>query len=97
MWRIVLLGLLVSFIATLMIFRVRYLLKFLAMVFYSKVSPLGMSGNLPLWARYYLNSDDYEGPPPGIGQLEETVKILGYSLVAIPLALVVMVLFFGSG
>ena len=97
MWRVVLLGLLFSVIAVLMIFRVRYLLKFLAIVLYSKVSPLGMSGNLPLWARYYLSSDEYEGPPPGIGQLEETVKILGYSLIAIPLALVVMVLFFGSG
>jgi hypothetical protein len=97
MWRIVLLGLLVSVIAILMIFRVRYLLKFLAMVLYSKVSPMGMSGNLPLWARYYLSSDDYEGPPPGIGQLEETVRIVGYTLVAIPLTLVVMVLFFGSG
>jgi hypothetical protein len=97
MWRIVLLGLLGSVIAILMIFRVRYLLKFLAMVLYSKVSPMGMSGNLPLWARYYLSSDDYEGPPPGIGQLEETVRIVGYTLVAIPLTLVVMVLFFGSG
>lgn len=96
MLRIALPGLLVAIIALLMVFKVRAVLKFLATIFYSRISPLGMTGSLPLWARYYLSSEDYEGPPPGIGQLEETMKILGYSLVAIPLALVVMVLFFGS-
>ena len=77
MLRILLPGLLIAIIALLMIFKVRSALKFLATIFYSRISPLGMSGSLPLWARYYLSSEDYEGPPPGIGQLEETVKLLG--------------------
>jgi len=58
-----------------MVFKVRAVLKFLATIFYSRISPLGMTGSLPLWARYYLSSEDYEGPPPGIGQLEETMKL----------------------
>ena len=97
MWRVALPVLLVSVAALLISFKPRHVLKFLATIFYSNMSPLGMRGDLPVWARYYLNRGDYEGPPPGIDSLEETVKILGYSLVAIPLALLVMVLFFGSG
>lgn len=91
MWRIGIFLLLVLAVNFHFIFRPSKILKFIATIIYSPVSPLG-SSEIPLWASYYLGKTLYEVTPEPVKRLEETVRAIGYAMLAVPVTLLVIVL-----
>ncbi len=92
MWRLVILLALILVLCFYLVFRPRQVLRFAASLLYSPVSPLHRRP-LPTWAGYLLGRGEFEGPPASLGRLEDDARMLGYVLIAVPLALLVALLF----
>lgn len=93
--RLVVLVVIVAFSVAGLILRPGGFLKFVASVFFSPISPLGR-GALPGWVRYYRGESVFEGKPSLVDQMEEAVRIVGYSLLAVPLVLIVLAVLLGD-
>ena len=91
MLRLAILCLLVSVLCFYLVVRPRQVLKIVALVLYSSVSPW-RGESIPTWAGYLIGESDLEGPPSSLTRLEDDVRMLGYVLVGVPLALVVAVI-----
>ena len=95
MWRLLILAALILWIIFFLIFRPGRVLRLMAIILYSPVSPLGR-GSIPVWASYYLGKGVFEGQPTLVRNLEENLRALGYALLAVPVALAVAVALLGD-
>ena len=92
MLRLAILCVLIALLSFFLVVRPRLVLKFTALVLYSSMSPW-RGDSIPVWAGYLMGTTDLEGPPPSLTRLQDDVRMLGYVLVGVPLALIVAVLF----
>ena len=95
MWRLLIVVAVIVGIIFFLIFKPGRVLRFLALILYSSGSPLGREFT-PVWASYFLGKGVFEGQPASVRNLEENLRTLGYSLLAVPVSLAVAVALLGD-
>ena len=95
MWRLLIVVAIIIWVIFFLIFKPGRVLGWMAMIMYSRGSPLGRDST-PAWASYCLGKGVFEGQPASVRNLEESLRTLGYALLAVPVSLAVAVALLGD-